>query len=85
MEKEQWKMIIDVFKIAQASIHVPKNEQSYLIALYACKQLKKWKWCYRFLTRGNAQTFSESFHETLAKLSQDLTEEEAKKFLAKPL
>lgn len=78
-------MIIEVFKIAQPSLHIQKNEKSYLIALYACKQLKKWKWCYRFLTRGDTQAFSESFHQTLAKLSQDLTEEEAKKFLAKPL
>ena len=82
MDKENWKMIIDVFKIIEGSIFIIKDETSYIMALYACKQTKKWKWSYRFLTRGKAKNeFSPKFYEVLQELASDLPEEEAKKFL----
>ena len=82
MEKEDWKMIIEVFKIAQPSKFLKKDENSYLMAIYACRQLKKWKWVHRFYTRGcSLRKFSPEFHEALNSMAQDLSEEESKKFL----
>lgn len=81
-EKKNWELILQVFKQIEPRIHVKKDETSYLIALVACKELKKWKWSYRFRKAGKAKlTFSPEFVEALQELASDLNEEDRMKFL----
>jgi hypothetical protein len=81
-EKKNWSLILQVFKQIEPRIHVKKDETSYVIALAACKELKKWKWAYRFLKSGKEKmSFSPLFFEAIQELASDLSEEERMKFL----
>jgi hypothetical protein len=64
---------------------VKKNEASYALAIYACKQAKSFKWAFRFHSRGHEKTpFSTEFYEAIEEMSKDLTAEELAKFIKKP-
>ena len=84
MNLEDWQTIVNVFKRAEPSEFVTKDETSYLIAIYASKQLKKWKWAYRFYNRGKEKmNFTDKFYETIQEISSDLSEEELQKFITR--
>lgn len=76
-----WQPIRDAFKIVEASDIPKKNEQTYLMSIDACIELKDWKWARRFHSRGSQKLeFSPEFNEIVDSLRSDLTEEELKDF-----
>jgi hypothetical protein len=83
IEKKDWALIINLFRILEPSPLAEKRENTYIMAIYAAKQLKKWKWTNKFYNQGKDKIdFSAFFYEGLEEMKSDLTEEEAKKFIS---
>ena len=74
-------MVIDIFKHIEPIPHLFRNENTYLMVLSACKNLKKWKWAYRFHKQGKEKIqFSQEFYSAIREMASDLTDEEQSKF-----
>jgi hypothetical protein len=81
VEKENWQLIIDIFKHIEPRDSIYRNESTYLMVLTACKNLKKWKWAYRFHNQGKEKIeFSNEFYSAVRELASDLSDEEKTKF-----
>jgi hypothetical protein len=82
VEKENWKLLFETYKILYVNVHIPLNEHSYIMALLACKHLKKWRWSCKFHQAGKKQLgFTKEFYEAVKEMASDLPEEEKEKFL----
>jgi len=84
-EGKKLEVLRDVFKRIEPVKTVGKDERSYLMAISACRDLKDWKYTYKFYKGGLGWLpYTESMWAALRELHEGLTPEEADLFISLP-